>query len=205
MDGVLVDSEQYWPEVADEMVFARAVKKDGPVEAELAGLNRNNIYDLLAEKYGVFVSREKFLDLYDSAAEVVYGRKVSLDSDAESVLMDLSNAEIPCAIASSAPTGWIDAVVERFDLGRHFTEVVSAEAIDAPGKPHPGVYERTCSRLGVENGSCIVVEDSEHGAKAARRAGTNVVGFATGEQSPPTTPQRRIGSLREISGFIQKN
>jgi HAD superfamily hydrolase (TIGR01509 family) len=77
---------------------------------------------------------------------------------------------LPMAVASG---GHRDLVVRTLDaLGiRHlFRSVVAAEDYDR-GKPHPDPFLLAAERLGVEPGQCVVLEDSETGAQAAREAG----------------------------------
>jgi beta-phosphoglucomutase-like phosphatase (HAD superfamily) len=44
------------------------------------------------------------------------------------------------------------------------------------GKPDPQVFLVAAAKLGVEPGSCVVVEDAPAGTEAARRAGMRCVG-----------------------------
>ena len=53
--------------------------------------------------------------------------------------------------------------------------MASAEDV-TEGKPDPQVFLAAAARLGVEPGSCVVVEDAPAGTEAARRAGMRSVG-----------------------------
>ena len=55
---------------------------------------------------------------------------------------------------------------------------VSADDV-AEGKPHPEAYLTGARILGVSPGSCLVVEDTPSGVRAARAAGMRVVALAT--------------------------
>ncbi|HEX8556950.1 MAG TPA: HAD-IA family hydrolase [Pyrinomonadaceae bacterium] len=79
------------------------------------------------------------------------------------------------ALASSAPRENLDAIVAACGLGGYFSAVASAEDV-TEGKPDPQVFLAAASKLGVEPGSCVVVEDAPAGAEAARRAGMRCVG-----------------------------
>jgi HAD superfamily hydrolase (TIGR01509 family) len=48
------------------------------------------------------------------------------------------------------------------------------------GKPAPDLFLHAASRMQVDPGRCVVVEDSRYGVAAARSAGVRVVGFAGG-------------------------
>ena len=83
-------------------------------------------------------------------------------------------AERPVAIASSAHRAVIDASLEATGLVETFAVVVSSDEVEH-GKPAPDVYLETARRLGAHPGSCLVVEDSSNGVRAARDAGMTVV------------------------------
>jgi HAD superfamily hydrolase (TIGR01509 family) len=179
MDGVLVDSEDFWvPREVDEL-FPELLPDDTVDVEEITGMNYRDIYDYLADEYAVAMDRESFLAWYDDAAESIYGEDVALLSGTEELLDTLRERGVRVALVSSSPTDWIDIVVERFGLS--FDAVVSADAVDVPGKPNPDIYEHAADALGVAPADAIAVEDSGHGITAAGRAGMHVVGFKHGE------------------------
>ncbi len=60
-----------------------------------------------------------------------------------------------------------------------FDHLVSNEDVQK-SKPDPEMYLAACAKLGVRPDECVIVEDAEHGAEAARRAGGHlcrVTGF----------------------------
>ena len=176
MDGVLVNSEDYWNEFEEEFVFSGAVAGDTPSHDEITGMNFREIYDYLDENYETTLDKEEFVRRYEERAETVYGEEVELLDGARELLDDLRDRGARVAIVSSAPQSWIGAVLDRFDLGE-FAQVISAEDIDAPGKPEPHVYEHAAAEFGLDPEDCVVVEDSRNGAKAAVRAGAYCVAY----------------------------
>jgi len=80
---------------------------------------------------------------------------------------------IPRAVVSSSSHHWVDGWLERIGLGQYFDAVVCRG--DAPRiKPAPDLYLEGARRLGLEPGTCLVIEDSLNGVKAARAAGCPV-------------------------------
>ena len=67
---------------------------------------------------------------------------------------------------------------DKFDLHRYFDTVVTAADV-TNAKPHPEPYLTTAQRLGVAPARCLVIEDSTHGVRSARRAGCRVAGLTT--------------------------
>ncbi|MFB6139493.1 MAG: HAD family hydrolase [Halosimplex sp.] len=182
MDGVLVDSEDYWVPYEEEELFLELGLEGLDVD-EITGMNYREIYDYLVDAYGIEMARADFLAWYDEAATTIYGEEVRLLDGADELLAELRDREVALALVSSSPHDWIDVVVERFDL--EFDAVISADAFDGPGKPEPAVYEHAADRIGVDPADAVAVEDSVHGIESARRAGMHVVGFRHG--SPDET------------------
>lgn len=83
----------------------------------------------------------------------------------------------PRAIASSSHPDYIAASLDRFGLAHHFGGHVYSADGWARGKPHPDIYLAAAKGLGIDPGTCLAIEDSPIGARAALAAGMTVVGF----------------------------
>ncbi|WP_433626145.1 HAD family hydrolase [Halomicrococcus sp. NG-SE-24] len=177
MDGVIVDSEDYWVDIEEQTIFPQVLETTVSAD-EITGMNYREIYDYLDEHYETTVEKSEFVDIYDEAAEDVYGEHAALMDGFQDIVADLRADGVDVALVSSAPHAWIDVVLERFDLD--FDAVVSAEDVDAPGKPGPAIYEHAAERLGHRPSACVAVEDSENGVEAAVRAGADCVGYRNG-------------------------
>ncbi|WP_123535885.1 HAD family hydrolase [Halosimplex salinum] len=177
MDGVLVDSEDYWVPYEEEELFP-TLGLEGLDVDEITGMNYREIYEYLVETYEIEMERAAFLAWYDEAATTIYGERVRLLDGADDLLATLRERGVTVALVSSSPHDWIDVVLERFDLA--FDAVISADALDGPGKPEPAVYEHAAREIGVDPTDAVAVEDSVHGIESASRAGMHVVGFRHG-------------------------
>ncbi len=177
MDGVLVDSEDYWTAIQREEILSAAVPDESVDVAEVTGMNYRETYDYLEETYGTSISRDRFETLFEEAAREIYREHVTPLAGLHDLLADLEARGVATAVVSSSPHEWIDIVLERFDLADGFDRVISAEEIDGDGKPAPDVFEYAAGEVGTEPTDCVVVEDSENGVEAASRAGTTVIAY----------------------------
>ena len=177
MDGVIVNSEDFWVELEEETIFPKVGVEDID-DDEITGMNYLEIYDYLDDEYGTDVTKAEFVSLYDEIAEKLYGEHVSLMDGFHDLLDELRAEGTDVALVSSSPHDWIEIVTDRFDL--EFEEVVSADDIDAPGKPEPAIYEYAAGLLDYRGDECAAVEDSENGVESAVRAGTYCVGYPNG-------------------------
>lgn len=177
MDGVIVNSEDFWVELEEETIFPEVVAEEVTAD-EITGMNYREIYDYLDAEYETTATKEEFIAIYDEAATKLYGEHVLLMDNFHDLLSDLRAQGTEIALVSSSPHHWIEIVLDRFDLD--FAEVVSAEDIDAPGKPEPAIYEHAAGLLGKHADECAAVEDSEHGIESAARAGAYCIGYPNG-------------------------
>ncbi|MDS0476409.1 HAD family phosphatase [Natrinema sp. 1APR25-10V2] len=177
MDGVLVNSEDFWVDFEREELFPAAVPDEDVDLAETSGMNFREIYDYLEEEYGTEISREEWIRRFNEAAKEIYTERADALEGLHDLLAELENRGVPTALVSSSPHDWIGMVVERFDLEGDFDRVISADDIDAASKPAPDVFEYAADELGVAPEECVVVEDSENGIEAGARAGAIVVAY----------------------------
>jgi HAD superfamily hydrolase (TIGR01509 family) len=78
------------------------------------------------------------------------------------------------AIASSSPQPWVHELLSQAGLRGYFAELVTSEQVPRV-KPHPALYQRALSLLGVAEHEALALEDSPHGVAAARAAGLRCV------------------------------
>ena len=174
MDGVIVDTEEFWRARERDVILPAAVEDGDPAQDEIRGINYRETYDYLADHYEMALTREEFLDLYESAAEDLY-ETTDLMPGFRSLLADLRERDCRIAIVSSSPRAWIERVVERFALDADL--LLSTEDVDGPGKPAPDVYTVAAERVSADPADCVAVEDSPNGVRAATRAGIPTVAY----------------------------
>lgn len=130
MDGVLVDSEDYWVPLEREYIFAEAVAE--PVDvAEITGMNVEDCYDYLREEYTLQVDRDRFLALYDEVGERIYTEHAALMPDFDDVLA-AARTHGQTGLVTSSPTHWVGWVFDRFGIRDRSGVVSQAETGHAP-------------------------------------------------------------------------
>jgi HAD superfamily hydrolase (TIGR01509 family) len=83
-------------------------------------------------------------------------------------------------VASSGSHDKMRRTLGRTGLWELFEGRIFSATEVARGKPAPDLFLHAASRMRVDPGRCVVVEDSRYGVAAARSAGMRVVGFAGG-------------------------
>ena len=106
-------------------------------------------------------------------------------------------AGVPCALVSASYRVLLDAALARLPVGTFQTSIAGDEV--AQGKPHPEPYERACRALGVDARHCVVLEDSETGARSGNAAGAFVIAVPNPGVSISAAPRRtQVSSLAEL-------
>lgn len=78
------------------------------------------------------------------------------------------------AISTGAPREFLDIILEKLQLRDVFAFCQTSDDV-RNGKPDPEIYIKTCKGLGLHSGQCVVLEDSENGVVAGKRAGCYVI------------------------------
>ena len=87
-------------------------------------------------------------------------------------------------MASSSPPELIRVVLAAAGLTARFRVTVSSEEVPR-GKPAPDVYHAAATKLGAEPATCVAVEDSANGLRAAAAAGMVLVAVPNPHFPPP--------------------
>jgi HAD superfamily hydrolase (TIGR01509 family) len=110
-------------------------------------------------------------------------------------LARLAQAGYRLGVASNSVRRTVEEMMERSDLLRFLDVIVSNEDV-AKGKPDPEMYIKAMATLGVEPHEVVVVEDNEHGVKAATAAGAHVLVVGGPEDVTLDAIQGRIAAAR---------
>jgi len=175
-DGVLVDTESFSEEAYKIALEEQGVTVD-PSDAErYCGLTDADILRDMQQRHTAPLDFDRFSErkreLYFSAASKA---SIPVFPGARDLLDNLRQAGVPVALASSAPREKIFFNLEKSGLRADFEHIVSGEDFER-GKPDPEIFLRAAERIGAMPGSCVVIEDSINGLKAARAAGMVGVG-----------------------------
>lgn len=94
------------------------------------------------------------------------------------LLLDLQEAAVPCALATSARKVNARFILDLFDLKAFFAVILALEDVTRV-KPHPEVFLLALERLSAQPHRTVVLEDAPKGVRAAREAGIPVVAIPT--------------------------
>lgn len=186
MDGLLIDSEPLWQEAEIAVFTSVGVPLTRELCRETTGLRLDSVVRFWLERYPWQGASPQVIEarILEAVTNLIVERGQPMPGVKRAVDL-LKAAQYELAVASSSPMTLIQTSLETFGMSDYFSLLHSAEA-ESEGKPHPGVYLSTMSRLGVSPGNCIAFEDSAIGVRAAKRAGAQV--FAVPDPAHASDP-----------------
>ena len=98
-------------------------------------------------------------------------------------LTEAADLGVRLAVASSSPRGWVTSHLERAGVADAFEVVAAGDEVDGH-KPAPDVYLLALTRLAIEPGHAVAVEDTPHGVEAAHRAGLRAIAIPNPHVDP---------------------
>jgi putative hydrolase of the HAD superfamily len=98
-------------------------------------------------------------------------------------LNEASDSGLRLAVASSSPRSWVLTLLKGAGKDNCFDTFVCGDEVALP-KPSPQVYLLALDRLGVTAGHAVAVEDSPHGAAAAKAAGLRCIAIPNTHAAP---------------------
>jgi beta-phosphoglucomutase-like phosphatase (HAD superfamily) len=173
LDGVLIDSEPVWEQVRRAYVAETGGRWLPDSQQRLMGMSTPEWARYLSEDLGVGRAPDVVAtEVIDRMARR-YDEELPLLPGAVEAVCRMGG-RWPLGLASSSPTRLIRAVLDATGLASRFAVTMSTEEVSR-GKPAPDVYLAVAGKLGVAPGTCVAIEDSSNGLRAAHAAGMRVV------------------------------
>ena len=181
-DGVLIDSEIVVCRLASEELarVGYRVSLDEVIDRFTGRPEREMVADIEAD-WGQALPRDYHARMRQRVGDA-YAQELRAMQGAAALLEHLS---LPVCVASSSAPDKLRMGLHNTGLERYFKGNLISAASVAQGKPAPDVFIYAAGWMGVPVGSCVVVEDSVPGVRAACRAGMQVFGFTGGSHCRP--------------------
>jgi HAD superfamily hydrolase (TIGR01509 family) len=206
MDGVIVDSEQVWDEVREELVADWSGRYSSEAQRAMMGMSSPEWSAYMHDELGLAQSPDEINDEVVRRMLERYRSDLPLLDGAVDAVRSLAGS-YPLAVASSSNRPLIDAVLETAGIAQCFAATVSSEEVPR-GKPSPDVYLEAARRLGVPAADCAAVEDSANGIRAARAAGMVVVAYPNAHYPPDDEALGLadvvVGELGELGAAVRE-
>jgi len=201
LDGVLIESERVWDTARQEVVRDRGGTWHDSATTDMMGMSSKEWSSYMHDRLGVPMEPAEINDAVVDRVASTYESHLPLLPHAVETVRELAT-HWPLGVASSSNRPVIELVFERAGVQACFDAIVSSEEVEH-GKPAPDVYIAAARQLDVEPESCVAVEDSTNGIKAAVAAGMRTIAVPNRELPPDDdvlkTADVVVSSLAEVT------
>ena len=201
LDGLLLDTEQVWDAVREELTRERGGRWHDRAQADMMGMSSTEWSRYMHDTLGLSEPPEELNRLVVERMQERYRDGLPLIDGAVDAVRRLAG-RWPLGLASSSNRPLIDRAIAEMGVADLFRATVSSEEV-ARGKPAPDVYVEAARRLYVAPERVAAVEDSASGIRAAHSAGMRTVVIPNAHFPPPDDALEladvRLGSLAELT------
>lgn len=193
LDGVLIDAKEWHYEALNKALslfgmeisrYEHLVTYDGlPTKRKLEMLSRERG---LPEALHEFIAQMK----QQYTLEMIYAQ-CKPKFNHEYALSRLKAEGYDVAVCSNAVRESVELMLDRANLSRYVDFVLSNEDVSRP-KPAPDIYLKAFDILKKAPEECLIVEDNEHGIKAAVASGGHLLRVILPEDVTYQNISRRI-------------
>ncbi|MDO4169547.1 MAG: HAD-IA family hydrolase [Lachnospiraceae bacterium] len=178
MDGVIADTEPGYKIATDEFLREQGIITADDYQDQFIGITNEAMWTTIINDFQLPFTIDECVDAINQKRALM---------EKENGLHPLPNilglirrfhdANLHLAIASSSPMSEIDRIVDLFAIRQYFSAFITGTECEN-SKPDPEVFFRAAKALQVKPEECLVIEDSNNGLLAAKRAGMKAIGFA---------------------------
>jgi HAD superfamily hydrolase (TIGR01509 family) len=189
MDGTLLDTELVFKEIVWDVTRDLGFEMTADVHGKMVGASNEATSQMLVETYGLSFPYEIF---NAECRRIMKGRMASsvpVKPGVPEMLSELKARRIPMAVATSSRAAHALSHLGTAGLLDLFQAVVTRDDVENP-KPHPEPYLLAARHLGIVAESCLAIEDSHSGVRAAHAAGMQTI--MVPDLIPPTDEVRAL-------------
>lgn len=176
MDGVLIDAREWHYEALNDALrlFGHEISRaehlavyDGlPTRTKLDILSRTR--GLPAKLHGLIneIKQRRTLEITYQRCRPTFPHQYALSQ--------LKRDGLRLTVCSNSVRRTVQVMMEQAGLDGYLDFFLSNEDVEK-AKPHPEIYVTAMARLGLSPSECLIVEDNDHGLKAARDSKAHVL------------------------------
>ena len=207
-DGVLVETFNFYFEGYKKVLSEIGIKIVKDDIAKRYGIKGPEIIKQIVKEKGrniTDVQAMKLANKKDRIYKNLSEKKLKLLPGAKKLLTYLKKKNYKIGIASSASKEIIEQLIRTMKLTSYIDANVDGFEVKF-SKPNPEIFLKCAKKLRVKPKDCIVVEDSVHGIKAAKRAKMKCIAVATGQHSKTELKKQKpnllLDSLEEFNKIL---
>ena len=174
MDGTLLDTEAIYVGALVHAAASLGASIPDTLCHAVVGLPGAAVPDMLRAHFGEAFDLPGLFKAYAARRDALLAEGVKPKPGAAELLEHLAVAGLPAAVATSSRRANAQANLAAAGLLPRLAAVLTRDDVEHP-KPWPDVFLRAAAAIGIAPASCVGVEDSHNGVRAAHAAGMMTV------------------------------
>ena len=175
MDGTLLNSMDYWAEVAGEYLESLGLAPDHDTNRRFLENGMKNWYEESQSLFGLTASYDEAKKGIYSIMDKKYESCVAVKPGARELLDALYEKNVKMCLATATDRKTVEKALKRLDLEKYFSRIFTSGEVGA-GKREPLIYEIALDFLGTDKKTTYVFEDAIYAMKTAYTNSFRVVG-----------------------------
>lgn len=196
MDGVLIDAKEWHYDALNRALrlFGTEISRADHLTT-FDGLPTKKKLELLSATENLPIELHGFLNklkqIYTMEIIAVRCKPIFMH---EMALSTLKSRGVKLGVASNSVRPTVEAMMQRARLTDYLDLMLSNQDVSRP-KPDPEIYTLAMERLGVAPEETLIVEDNDHGIRAARSSGAHVLVVKSVSEVNIANIDNRISSI----------
>jgi len=176
MDGVLIDAKEWHYESLNKAlnIFGTKISRydhlvtfDGlPTKKKLEMLSLEGAFPKKLHSFVNDLKQQYTMEIVYTSCKPVFQQQYALSR--------LKSEGYKLAVCSNSIRKTVEIMMEKAALSEYLEFTLSNQDVKQ-GKPDPEIYKLAINKLGLSPRECLIVEDNEHGVKAAIGSGANIL------------------------------
>ena len=197
MDGVLIDAKE-WHYLAlnkalkifghEINLYDHLVTYDGlPTKKKLEMLSKERGLPKNLHQFINDLKQRYTLEIVNNNCYPLFVHRYALSK--------LKNEGYLLAVCSNSIRNSINVMLEKAEIINYFDLILSNQDVKLP-KPNPEIYLKAIDKFGLNPKECLILEDNEHGIKAAIESGAHLLKVNTVNEVNYENILNRINELK---------
>lgn len=207
MDGVLIDTEALILKIWKEVARKAGIENVEHTLRQCIGITAPETRAVFLRAYGEDFPYEKYVAQASEAFHAHIREKgLPVKPGVYELFEFLKENHFRIGLASSTGEAAVRSEMESIGLLPYFHVVVCGDMV-SHSKPHPEIYQKACTLLGVSPSHCFAVEDSPYGIRSSHDAGMKpimVPDLVEPDGEISRLYYRKFDSLLEVRDFLRE-
>ncbi|AYA98883.1 HAD family hydrolase [Lachnoanaerobaculum umeaense] len=207
MDGLMFDTERVYGKAWQNAARLQGCEISDEAILKIKGANRTLVYEILREDAGKDfdidegrVVREEYI------ANHIKKNGLTKKKGLDNLLKFLKSNNIKACLATSTKSETALRYLKMAEVYEYFDDFTCGDEIEN-GKPAPDIFLKAASKLGVDIGESLVLEDSINGINGGLAAGARVI-MVPDTIEPTDEIRKRVDAVKkdldEVANWIKE-